>query len=175
MKIIVAMTPSGIIGIDGGMPWHYPSDLRRFKRLTMDGTLIMGRKTWESIPVPLTGRRVLVLSRLGCIGDADDAPPEEVYGSIDVALLAAGSDQHGGFGSGLWVCGGAEVYKTVLTDCCADVEAIDMTILPEVFPYVTAHISRFPTNLLEDRFTLEREERSEDDPRLQHRYYTPKH
>jgi len=168
MKIIVAMTPSGVIGVDGGMPWHYPSDLRRFKRLTMGGTLIMGRRTWDSLPGVLPGRRVLVLSRQRLDSDV------EVYGSVDTALLAAGSDQHGGNGE-VWVCGGGEIYTAVLTQACADVEAVDVTIVPEVFPHRDSHITRFPTNLLEERFQLECEERDKDDPCLLHRTYLPKH
>jgi len=60
---IIACTPAGVIGLDGGMPWKLGSDLRRFKSLTMGGTLIMGRKTFDSIGKPLPGRESIVLSR----------------------------------------------------------------------------------------------------------------
>jgi dihydrofolate reductase len=168
MKIIVAMTPNGIIGVDGGMPWHYPADLKRFKRLTMGGTLIMGHLTWRSIGKHLAGRRIIVLSRSQ--PDAD----VEIYASLGTALLAAGSDQHG-LSTGTWVCGGGEVYKAVLTQACGDVEAVDVTIVPEVFPHMDSHVVHFPTNLLEERFQLECEERDKDDPCLLHRTYLPKH
>ena len=48
--IIVAVSPEGIIGVDGGIPWHYSADMKRFKRITMGSTVIMGRHTWESLP-----------------------------------------------------------------------------------------------------------------------------
>ncbi|MEL7265814.1 MAG: dihydrofolate reductase, partial [Planctomycetota bacterium] len=52
---VVAVTPSGVIGRDGAMPWRLRGDLQRFKKLTMGGTLIMGRKTYDSIGRPLPG------------------------------------------------------------------------------------------------------------------------
>ena len=52
---VVAMTPGGVIGRDGSMPWRLSSDLKRFKQLTMGGVLVMGRKTYESIGRPFTG------------------------------------------------------------------------------------------------------------------------
>lgn len=60
---IVASTPDGVIGLDQAMPWRLSSDLRRFKKLTMGGTLLMGRKTFESIGRPLPGRETWVLTR----------------------------------------------------------------------------------------------------------------
>lgn len=61
--IIVAMTPDGIIGNAGGLPWHEPEDLRHFKRTTTGHAVIMGRKTFDSIRRPLPGRRNIVISR----------------------------------------------------------------------------------------------------------------
>ncbi|NND99029.1 MAG: hypothetical protein HKN47_17065, partial [Pirellulaceae bacterium] len=61
LTAIVAVTPSGVIGLDGDMPWQLSSDLRRFKKLTMGGVLIMGRKTFDSIGRPLPGRRTVVI------------------------------------------------------------------------------------------------------------------
>ena len=61
--ILAAVSPDWVIGRDGGIPWHYSGDLRRFKRLTLGHTIIMGRRTWESLPrKPLPGRRNLVLT-----------------------------------------------------------------------------------------------------------------
>ncbi|PXF19155.1 MAG: hypothetical protein CXX75_02890, partial [Methanobacteriota archaeon] len=48
--ILAAVSPDWVIGRDGGIPWHYSGDLRRFKRLTLGHTIIMGRRTWESLP-----------------------------------------------------------------------------------------------------------------------------
>lgn len=63
LTAVVAMTPSRIIGLNGGMPWHLPGDLQTFKRITMGHPVLMGRKTFESIGRPLPGRQNIVLSR----------------------------------------------------------------------------------------------------------------
>lgn len=69
LTAVVAMTPSRVIGQNGGMPWHLPGDLKTFKRLTMGHPMLMGRKTFRSIGRPLPGRQNIVLSR-----DASFAP-----------------------------------------------------------------------------------------------------
>ncbi|GAB4167415.1 MAG: dihydrofolate reductase [Geothermobacteraceae bacterium] len=61
--LVVAMTRSGLIGKDGALPWHLPGDLRQFRALTLGGTLIMGRTTFESLSAPLNNRHHLVVSR----------------------------------------------------------------------------------------------------------------
>ena len=63
IAIIVAMTPQGLIGIDNRIPWHLPADLQRFKKITMGHPMIMGRKTFESLPGLLPGRAHFVLTR----------------------------------------------------------------------------------------------------------------
>ena len=60
---IYARAANGVIGRDGALPWHIPADLKRFKALTIGQPMIMGRKTFESFPVPLPGRRHIVLTR----------------------------------------------------------------------------------------------------------------
>ena len=68
VALVVAHSANRVIGRDGDLPWHLPSDLRHFKELTTGGTVVMGRKTWESIPDrfrPLPGRRNIVVSRNG--------------------------------------------------------------------------------------------------------------
>ena len=63
--ILVAVSPEGIIGKNNTIPWHYSADLKRFKRLTTGKTIIMGRKTWESLPVkPIPNRRKIAYLRL---------------------------------------------------------------------------------------------------------------
>lgn len=59
----LARADNGVIGRDGGMPWHIPADLKRLKAMTMGKPMIMGRKTFESFPSPLPGRRHIVLTR----------------------------------------------------------------------------------------------------------------
>ncbi len=63
ITILVSVSENGIIGVNNRIPWHLSTDLKRFKRLTMGHTLILGRKTFESIGKPLPGREMLVLSR----------------------------------------------------------------------------------------------------------------
>ncbi|MGH1537622.1 MAG: dihydrofolate reductase [Gammaproteobacteria bacterium] len=63
IAIIVAMTPQGLIGKDNQIPWHLPADLQRFKKITMGHPIIMGRKTFESLPGLLPGREHIVLTR----------------------------------------------------------------------------------------------------------------
>ncbi len=60
---ILARADNGVIGVDGQLPWHLPADLKRFKALTMGRAMVMGRKTFESFPSPLPGRRHIVLTR----------------------------------------------------------------------------------------------------------------
>ena len=64
ISLVVAVSRNGVIGRDGGLPWHISSDLKRFKEITMGKPVIMGRKTWESLPKrPLPGRRNIVITR----------------------------------------------------------------------------------------------------------------
>ena len=104
VSVIVAADEHGGIGRDGGLPWHLPADLKRFKALTMGKPIVMGRKTWDSIGRPLPGRRSLVVSRQP--GLAIDGV--EVFESLDAALQAASSAPE------TCVIGGAEIYRQVL-------------------------------------------------------------
>ncbi|MEI7518518.1 MAG: dihydrofolate reductase [Mycobacteriaceae bacterium] len=100
--LIWAQSTSGVIGRDGAIPWHLPEDLARFKTLTMGHTVVMGRRTWDSLPArfrPLPGRRNVVLTR----NSGFEAPGAEVFGSIDDAI----DDQ-------TWVIGGSEIYHLAL-------------------------------------------------------------
>lgn len=98
LTFVLARGDNGVIGVDGRLPWHLPADLRRFKALTMGKPMIMGRKTFESFPAPLPGRRHIVLTR-----DHDwQAKGAEVAHSPADALALAGGDAA--------VIGGAEVF-----------------------------------------------------------------
>jgi dihydrofolate reductase len=103
VSIIVAAASDGTIGRSGGIPWHLPADLARFKRLTMGHPIVMGRKTHESIGRALPGRRNIVITR------QRDYRAEkcEVVGSLDEALARAGDGE-------VFVIGGAEVYREAL-------------------------------------------------------------
>lgn len=100
---ILARAKGGVIGRDGALPWRLPADLKRFKALTMGTPMIMGRKTFESLPGLLPGRRHIVLTR-SSEWRADGA---EVAHSADAALALAGEDR-------VSIVGGAEVYRLML-------------------------------------------------------------
>jgi dihydrofolate reductase len=108
VSIIAAVAENGVIGRDGKLPWRLSADLRRFKQLTMGHTIIMGRRTWESIGRPLPGRRMIVVSRQP--GYQADARGIDVARSLDEALrrAAALADDEA------FVIGGAELYKESL-------------------------------------------------------------
>ena len=117
--MIVARATNGVIGKDGDLPWHLPADLKRFKALTMGGAMIMGRKTFESLPGVLPGRRHIVMTRDEEWGH-DKA---QVAHSIDEAIALAGDDD-------IWIIGGAEIFDMFaprasvieLTEVLADVD-----------------------------------------------------
>lgn len=105
VTLVWAESADGWIGKDGTMPWHVPEDLARFRALTSGGTVVMGRRTWESLPErfrPLPGRRNLVLSTTA--GALDGAT---VVASPAEALGLVGPDD-------LWVIGGAVVYAAFM-------------------------------------------------------------
>jgi dihydrofolate reductase len=102
--MVWAQARGGVIGADGGLPWHLPEDLALFRELTMGSTVVMGRRTWESLPDrfrPLPGRTNVVLTsdRQWC---ADGARP--------AASVAEVLDEYGSF----WVIGGGAVYDAFL-------------------------------------------------------------
>lgn len=105
--LVAAVAANGVIGRGGGIPWHLPDDMRRFRELTIGHPVVMGRRTWESLPArfrPLPGRRNIVVSRAsGTPGDG-----AEWVRSLDEALaLAAGEERVG-------VIGGAALYAAAL-------------------------------------------------------------
>jgi dihydrofolate reductase len=104
VRMVWAQSAGGVIGADGALPWHLPEDLRLFRALTRGSTVVMGRRTWESLPSrfrPLPDRRNVVLS--STLDPADVGA--EVARSVD-DVLASGGD--------LWVIGGGAVYAAFL-------------------------------------------------------------
>ena len=103
ITLIVARAQNGVIGRDGKLPWHLPADLKRFKAITMGSVMVMGRRTFESLPGLLPGRRHIVLTR-----DATwQAEGAEVARNVDDALRLAG-------GQPVSVIGGAEIFRLFL-------------------------------------------------------------
>lgn len=101
--LVLARASNGIIGKDGGMPWHIPADLRHFKQITTGRPMIMGRKTFDSLPGLLEGRRHIVLTRH--IGWEEEGA--EVVHSVEEALKRAN-------GPHVCVIGGAEIFALFL-------------------------------------------------------------
>ena len=119
ITLILARAENGVIGRDGTLPWHLPADLKRFKALTMGKPMVMGRKTFDSFPAPLPGRRHIVLTR-----DAGwSAVGAEMAHSVEEALALAGDGD-------VAVIGGAEVFALFepLADC---VELTEVHVAPD--------------------------------------------
>lgn len=104
LVLIAAVARNGVIGKDGGMPWHLPADLQHFKRLTLGHPVLMGRRTWESLGRPLPGRRNIVISR-----QPDwQAEGAEHADSLHAALQRVSSDALA------FIIGGAQLYAQAL-------------------------------------------------------------
>ena len=106
LTLVAAVARNGVIGVDQRLPWRLPADLKRFKELTLGHTVIMGRKTWESLPPnfrPLPGRRNIVVTRDGSY----QASGAAVVGSLPAAIAIAGDGE-------AFVIGGAELYAAAL-------------------------------------------------------------
>jgi dihydrofolate reductase len=119
ITLIVARADNGVIGRDGEIPWHLPADLRRFKQLTMGAPMIMGRKTFDSLPGLLPGRRHIVITR----DKAWDEEGAEVAHSADEALKIANAPH-------VWVIGGAEIYA-LFVDRADRIELTEVHLSPE--------------------------------------------
>jgi len=102
VTLILAAARNGVIGRHGSIPWHISDDLKRFKALTMGKAIVMGRKTWDSLPCrPLPGRENVVVTR-----DAGwRADGARVAHSMNVALSTGGD---------ICIIGGAEIYRAAL-------------------------------------------------------------
>lgn len=105
--LVVAVAKNGIIGADGGLPWHVPSDLKRFKAMTMGKPVIMGRRTWEGLPMrPLPGRLNIVMTR-----DRNYVAPGAVVAADAAAALDAAAAQPS---DEISVIGGADIFRLFL-------------------------------------------------------------
>ena len=101
----LARAENGVVGRDGGIPWHIPGEQKRFKAMTMGKPMVMGRRTFDSFPAPLPGRRHIVLTR-----DPDwSAAGAEVVHSPEQALALAGAGE-------VAVIGGAEIFGLFTPD-----------------------------------------------------------
>jgi dihydrofolate reductase len=103
ITLVVARAQNGVIGREGKLPWHLPADLKRFKALTMGSAMVMGRKTFDSLPGKLPGRRHIVLTR----DRGWQSQGAEVAHDVEEALRIAGSEP-------VSVIGGAEIFARML-------------------------------------------------------------
>jgi len=136
ITLVAAVARNGVIGADGGLPWHLPDDLRRFKALTMGHTMIMGRRTFESIGRALPGRVSIVVTR-----DAGwTAPGVTVAHSVEEALALADPDPDPR--AEVMVVGGGEIYRQTLELADrleithVDADALGDTRFPDIDPAV---------------------------------------
>lgn len=120
MALIAAVSPQGVIGINNTIPWHYPADLARFKRLTQGHTVLMGRLTWESLPrKPLPHRRnVVITSQAASL--QKQTGEVECFASLQEALDTCTGE--------VWCIGGARLYQAVMPLA----QLIDLTYVPDV-------------------------------------------
>ncbi len=126
ITLVVARAHNGVIGRDGTLPWHIPPDLKRFKALTMGSAMVMGRRTFDSLPRLLPGRRHIVVTR----NRGWRAQGAEVAHDLAGALALAGDDP-------VTVIGGADIFalamplavRIELTEVLADIAGD--TVMPD--------------------------------------------
>lgn len=120
--LIWAEAADGVIGADGGIPWHVPEDGAHFRTVTMGAPVVMGRRTWDSLPDrfrPLPGRRNIVVTRQ----DAWSADGAQRAASLDEALALAGDGT-------VWVIGGGQLYR----EAVGTADVLEVTELDLVVP-----------------------------------------
>lgn len=144
VSLIVAISRNSVIGQKGKLPWHLSEDLKRFKAITMGHSIIMGRKTFESIGKPLSGRLNIIITR-----NADYIVPGTIVTrSIEEALAVAKTEEESKKDAEVFIIGGAELYKQAL----AKVERIYLTHIDQDFEG-DAFLSEVQIENLRDEFT----------------------
>jgi dihydrofolate reductase len=127
ITLIAGIAQNNCIGKNGTLPWHIPEDLKHFKELTTNKTVVMGRKTWESLPEkfrPLPNRKNVVITR-----QTDYAAPEGVltFSSTTDAFAQLATED-------IFIIGGAELYKQTIDQADAlEITHIDQTIEGDAF------------------------------------------
>lgn len=131
ITLVAAVAKDGAIGRDNALLWRLPEDMARFKALTMGKPVVMGRKTWDSIPPkfrPLPGRRNLVVSR-----STKELEGAEVFASLDAALQACNEPE-------VCVIGGGEIYALALPKA----DKLALTEVDVVYPDADRHFPAWP-------------------------------
>ena len=147
ITLVVARARNGVIGRDGKLPWHLPADLKRFKALTMGTAMVMGRRTFESLPGLLPGRRHIVLTR----DRGWQAEGAEVTHDVEEALRLSS-------GEAVSIIGGAEIFDLFLPIA----DRIELTEVIEDVPGDT--FMRDPRESGEWRETLREEHATANPP-----------
>ena len=115
VSIVAAIAENGVIGRNGGLPWRLPDDLKHFKKLTVDHTVIMGRKTFDEVKRPLPNRRNVVITRDPTFrSEGVTAVP-----SLEEALALGATEKE------VFVIGGGEIYRAALPYA----DRLDLTIV----------------------------------------------
>lgn len=144
--LVVAVGRNGVIGGDGRLPWRLPSDLQRFKAITMGKPMLMGRKTFETIGKPLPGRETIVLTR----DPAFAAPGVLAARDLPQALALADARGRAMGACEIVVAGGGELYRQTLNHASRlDVTQVDLApagdaTFPAIDPAVWVETSRTP-------------------------------
>jgi dihydrofolate reductase len=131
--LIWAQTPDGVIGVDNRIPWRVPEDMANFKQVTLGHPVVMGRRTWDSLPPrfrPLSGRRNIVVTRQPDWA----AEGAERSASLPEALALTAPDD-------VWIMGGGEIYRAAMeyaTELL--VTEIDLAVAGDAYaPSVDSH------------------------------------
>jgi dihydrofolate reductase len=114
--MIWAQTANGVIGRDGTMPWHLPEDFEHFRRTTAGHPVIMGRRTWESLPEnarPLPGRTNIVISSDPAWTEPGAVRAGNIFSALAATALQPGAER-------VWFIGGGTIYREVLSEDLAD-------------------------------------------------------
>ena len=146
ISVIAAMSQNRVIGRDGSLPWHLPTDLARFKSITTGHTVIMGRKTFESVGKPLPNRRTIIITRNNDYQCADVF----IAHSLDEALDHAAHEDE------IFILGGETVYRIALPRA----DRLYLTII-----HATIEGDTYFPNLDFDDWKLVEDERHESDER----------
>lgn len=155
---VVAMAKNRTIGVDGKLPWHIPEDLKFFKETTINHTIVMGRKTYDSIGKALPKRRNIVLTR----DKSFKAPGVEVFNSIDVLLVelkrTSKPDEE------IFIVGGGEIYNLTL-------DVTDKIYITRVDGNYNGD-AKYPE--FENKFQLVSEDKRQGDPSYSFQIYDKK-
>ena len=151
--LVAAVSNNGVIGIENRLPWHFSADLKKFKELTMGSTVIMGRRTFESIGKPLPNRENFVLT--GTPSQYQGSGSPKFFSSLRNAVDAAPTEK-------VFIMGGESVYKEALK--MKEISGIYLTRISKDFPG-DVHFPKIPST-----FKQVKSETLQDNPKIEFIY-----